>query len=104
MLELLEKVENKYKELTELLTDPAVLREPSRLQKVARERAGLEEVVQAAGRYRQVLTRMEEDEKLKSSSDRELAEMAKGELEELKPHWKHQRYNLNQKTGLLLSQ
>ena len=99
MLELLEKVENKYKELTELLTDPAVLREPSRLQKVARERAGLEEVVQAAGRYRQVLTRMEEDEKLKSSSDRELAEMAKGELEELKP----QRELLEEKLKLLLA-
>ena len=85
MLNLLEKVENKYKELTLLLTDPAVLGEPSRLQKIARERASLEETVQAAARYRHVLSQIEEDEKLKGAADRELAEMAKAELEELKP-------------------
>ena len=99
MLDILEKVENKYKELTELLSEPAVLSEPSRLQKIARERAGLEQVVQAAGRYRQVLSRLEEDEKLKHSSDRELAEMAKVELEELKP----QKEQLEQELKLLLA-
>jgi peptide chain release factor 1 len=98
MLELLEKVENKYRELTEQLSDPTVLSEPSRLQKIARERAGLEEVVQAAGRYRQILSRLEEDDKLKHSSDRELAEMAKVELEELKP----QKEQLEQELKLLL--
>jgi len=99
MLELIEKVENKYRELTDLLSDPAVLGEPSRLSKIARERAGLEEVVQAASRYRQVLAQIEEDEKLKSSSDRELAEMAKTELEELKP----ERQSLEEKLKLLLA-
>lgn len=99
MLDILEKVENKYKELTEQLSDPTVLSEPSRLQKIARERAGLEEVVQTAGRYRQVLSRLEEDEKLKHSSDRELAEMAKVEWEELKP----QKERLEQELKLLLA-
>ncbi len=92
-------MENKYKELTEQRSDPAVLAEPPRLQKIARERAGLEEVVQAAGRYRQVLSRLEEDEKLKHSSDRELAEMAKVEWEELKP----QKEQLEQELKLLLA-
>ncbi len=99
MLELIEKVENKYRELTDLLSDPAVLGEPSRLSKIARERAGLEEVVQAAGRYRQVLTQIEEDEKLKHSSDKELAEMARTELEELKP----QKQKLEEELKLLLA-
>ena len=70
MLDILEKVENKYKELTDQLSDPSVLSEPSRLQKIARERAGLEQVVQAAGRYRQVLLRLEEDEKLSTPPTR----------------------------------
>ncbi|MCI0329994.1 MAG: peptide chain release factor 1 [candidate division Zixibacteria bacterium] len=99
MLKLLEKVENKYKELTELLSDPTVLAEPPRLQKIARERAGMEETVQAATRYRQVLSQIEEDEKLKSASDRELADMAKAELEELKP----EKDRLEEKLKLLLA-
>ncbi len=99
MLELLEKVENKYRELTELLSDPTVLAEPARLQKIARERAGLEETVQAAGRYRQVLSRIEEDEKLRGVSDRELADMAKAELEELKP----EKDRLEEELKLLLA-
>ena len=99
MLELLEKVENKYKELTELLSDPTVLAEPPRLQKIARERAGLEETVQAAVRYRQVLSQIEEDEKLKGAADRELAEMARAELEELKP----EKLRLEEELRLLLA-
>ncbi|MGH8005233.1 MAG: peptide chain release factor 1 [Limisphaerales bacterium] len=99
MLELLEKIENKYKELTELLYDPVVLGEPSRLQKIARERAGLEETVQAAARYRQVLSQIEEGEKLKNAADRELAEMAKAELEELKP----KKERLEEELKLLLA-
>jgi peptide chain release factor 1 len=86
MLDLLEKIEEKHKELTQLLSDPSVLSDKNRYKKIAKEHNDLSEIVDLSAKYRKVLTSIQEDEKLsKESEDKDLAELAKSELEELYP-------------------
>jgi len=100
MLDLLEKVEERYKELTQLLSDPAVLSDRNRLRKIAKEHNELAEVVSLSAEYKKLLKTIEEDEKIsKESEDRELVELAKSELEEL--HSKKQEYEEKLKILLL---
>ncbi len=84
MLDLLEKVEEKHKELTQLLSDPAVLSDRNRLKKIAKEHSELSEIVSLSSKYRNLLRLIQDDEKIsKESKDRELIELARSELEEL---------------------
>jgi peptide chain release factor 1 len=84
MLDLLEKIEEKHKELTQLLSDPSVLSDKNRYKKIAKEHNDLSEIVYLSAKYRKILTSIQEDEKLsKESKDKDLAELAKSELEEL---------------------
>ncbi|MFQ6032470.1 MAG: peptide chain release factor 1 [Candidatus Zixiibacteriota bacterium] len=84
MLDLLEKIEEKHKELTHLLSDPSVLSDRNRYKKIAKEHNDLAEIVDLSTKYKKVLDSIEEDEKLsKESKDKDLVELAKSELEEL---------------------
>ena len=86
MLDLLEKVEQKHKELTELLSDPAVLSDKNRIKKIAREHRELSGIVSVSAEYRELLKQIKDDENIaRESEDRELVELAKTELEELYP-------------------
>ena len=84
MLDLLEKVEERHKELTEFLSDPKVLSDKNRYKKIAKEHNDLAEIVSLSSKYRELLKTIEDDEKIsRESKDRELVELAKSELEEL---------------------
>jgi len=84
MLDLLEKIEKKHEELTTLLSDPSVLSDKNRYKKTAKEQNALAEIVGLSSKYREVLKSIEEDEKLsKESEDKDLADLAKSELEDL---------------------
>ena len=84
MIELLEKILERYRELTLLLSDPQVLSDQNRYKKLAKEQSELSEIVELYSQLKQILKQMEEDEKVKSESrDKELIELAKSELEEL---------------------
>ena len=86
MLDLLQKIEERYKELTLLLSDPQVLSDSNRYKKVAKEYDELSDIMEIYKEYKKVLNSIEEDEKIKTTSkDKDLLEMAKTELEELKP-------------------
>jgi len=99
MIEILEKVQERYRELTLLLSDPQVLHDPNRYRKIAKEQAELTEIVELYSQLKQVLKQMEEDEKIKSGSqDKELVELAKAELEELE----EKKKKLEEKLKLLL--
>ncbi|MGB2697792.1 MAG: peptide chain release factor 1 [Candidatus Zixiibacteriota bacterium] len=99
MLELLEKIEEKQKELTQLLSDPKVLSDQRRYKKVAKEHKDFSEIIEIGSKYRKILKQIEEDEKIKSESeDKDLVELAKSELEELYP----QREKLEKKLKVLL--
>src|SRR4030066_1567544 len=99
MLDLLQKIEERYKELTLLLSDPQVLSDSNRYKKVAKEYDELSEIMEIYKEYKKVFNSMEEAEKIKSSSkDKDLLEMAKTELEELKP----KKEELEEKLKILL--
>jgi len=99
MLELLEKIEEKQKELTQLLSDPEVLSDQRRYKRIAKEHKDISETVEIGSKYKKVLEQIKEDEKIKSESkDKDLIELAKSELEELYP----QREKLEKKLKVLL--
>lgn len=84
MLDLLEKIEEKHKELTQLLSDPSVFSDKNKYKKIAKEHNDLVEIVDLSTKYKKVLKSIQEDEKLsKESEDKDLAELAKSELGEL---------------------
>jgi len=86
MLELLEKIEEKQKELTQLLSDPEVLSDQKRYRKVAKEHKDFSEIVEIGSKYKRILQQIIEDERIKTESeDKDLIELAKSELEELYP-------------------
>jgi peptide chain release factor 1 len=83
-LDLLEKIEQKHKELTQLLSDPSVFSDKNRYKKIAKEHNDLSEIVDLSTKYKKVLKSIEEDEKLsKETQDKDLVDLAKSELEEL---------------------
>jgi peptide chain release factor 1 len=77
----LETVARRFTELEHLLCSPAVLTDPSKLQKLNKERSDLEPVVRAFERWRDIDKRIAENREL--ASDPELGEMARAELPEL---------------------
>ena len=84
MLDILEKIEKKHKELTDLLSDPDVLSDKRRYKKIAKEHKDLSEIMELGSKYKRLINQIEEDEKIKNDSkDPELVELAKSELEEL---------------------
>lgn len=84
MLDILEKIEKKHKELTDLLSEPDVLSDKRRYKKIAKEHKDLSEIMELGSKYKRLINQIEEDEKIKNDSkDPELVELAKSELEEL---------------------
>ena len=81
MLERLDWVRGRYEELSMLLSQPEVVADQARWQRLLREHAQLEPLFQACGQYEQLLAqRSEVDEMLR---DPDLADMAQEELESL---------------------
>lgn len=83
MLEKLAALAEKFDQLTEQISDPAIIARQSEWQKLVRARADLEDVVMAYREFQSTVQSIEEAELLKA--DPEMAEMAKIELEELLP-------------------
>ena len=86
MLEQLEKIDQRFQELCNLLMDPNVTQDPAKYKDVAKEKSSLDKTIEKYHEYKKVLTTIEEGESLlKNDSDEELRELAELELEELKP-------------------
>lgn len=77
----LQAVARRFQELEHLLCSPAVLSDPSKLQKLNRERTELEPVVVAFAKLTDTTKKIAEDRQL--LDDPELAELARTELPEL---------------------
>ncbi|MDY7077393.1 MAG: peptide chain release factor 1 [Chloroflexota bacterium] len=94
MLERLNKVEERYEELTRLLADPAVAQDYERVAQYAKERADLDKIVTTYRAYRDTTEELEETKTLlNGDADPELQELARTEvaslqdrLEELEAH------------------
>ncbi len=84
LLDKLEGVLIRFKEVGQLITDPEVMSDMKRYVKLSKEYKELESVSDAAKEFRNALdTIAESKEILNSESDEELREMAKMELDEL---------------------
>ncbi len=89
LLEKLEEIENKYEELTKILSDPEIFSDYTKSQKYSKEQADLEEIVEKIREYKNILSNISEAEEIMSSEDddgmKELAEVELEELREKKP-------------------
>ncbi|WP_164667565.1 peptide chain release factor 1 [Virgibacillus doumboii] len=99
MLERLQSLEDRYNKLNELLSDPDVIGDTNKLREYSKEQAGLEDVVQAYGEYKDVTTQLDDAKTmLDDNLDEEMHEMVKMEIEELKEN----KENLEERLKVLL--
>ncbi|NLL17801.1 MAG: peptide chain release factor 1 [Clostridia bacterium] len=83
MLEKLQSLEDKYEELSRLLSDPEIIADQAEFQKHAKAHAALTDIVSAFREYKDTLKSIEgAKEILEEESDQELRELAEMELEE----------------------
>jgi peptide chain release factor 1 len=85
ILRKLDAIEQRFEELTQQLSDPAVASSGDRFKKVSRERASIEPTVNALRAYRKLVREIEDNEALLAEKDADLREMAKEELAQLRP-------------------
>jgi len=80
MFHKLDEVEDRFREVEGLLSDPAVLSDQKRFLALTREHAELAEVVAVYARYRKVSEELAGNRELLKDSDADLREMAKEEI------------------------
>jgi peptide chain release factor 1 len=85
VLRKLAAIEQRFEELTHLLSDPAVASSGERFKKVSKERASIEPTVNALRAWRKLVKDVEDNEALLAEKDAEMREMAKEELAQLRP-------------------
>jgi peptide chain release factor 1 len=84
MLDKLATIEKRYEEIEQLMADPEVSTEYSRVQTLAKELASLRDLVALAREYRKITTDLEDVRAmLRNESDSDLADLAKEELASL---------------------
>ncbi|MEM8534064.1 MAG: peptide chain release factor 1 [Chloroflexota bacterium] len=84
MFDRLERVEDRYEELSQLMAQPEVLSDHVRLQQIAREQREMEAVVTAYRQYRSIQQQIEDAKLLlNDGGDEDLRELAQQELDEL---------------------
>ncbi len=84
MFTKLESVERRYEELTHQMSQPEVISDQARFQKIAKERADLTELIESYREYKSVKKQLSDNrEILFGESDPALKEMAQSELPEL---------------------
>src|SRR5215510_14037498 len=84
MFDKLRQVEERYRELTRSLSDPAVISQQALYAKTAKAASELSEVVGKFEEYKQLLARLEEARHMAAEdADREMREMAQAEVAEL---------------------
>ncbi len=86
MLEQLEAIKQRRKEVEEKLSDPAVVTDMKQFTKLSKEYKDLEPVVDAYEEYKVILSNIDNNKEiLDTEKDEEFREMAKMELDELVP-------------------
>ena len=84
MLEKLSEVENRYREIESLMSDPAIATDYERVAELAKERSSLQDVVDAYRAYQKQAQELDEaKDLLASADDAELRELASLEIAEL---------------------
>ncbi|MCC6333767.1 MAG: peptide chain release factor 1 [Myxococcales bacterium] len=84
MIEKLDEVEQRFERLTAELSSPAVIADTARLQRVSKERAQLEQLVDTYRAWKKVRDEVRGNEELLEGPDAELKALAKEELPALR--------------------
>ena len=83
MFSRLKDIESRYRDLEQLLSDPAIVGKQGVYQKYAKEHSDLNCLVETFREYEKTNLRIEEDQALLRESDEELKEIAREELPQL---------------------
>jgi peptide chain release factor 1 len=86
MVERLDKMQSRSKELEEILMKPEVLGDSREYAKLAKEQSSLRQVVEAYEELNLLMKHIKEAEQMTKEKDPEMREMAEMELEELIPN------------------
>jgi len=84
MVDKLESLAAKYRELERELSTPEIFQDQERYIKIAKKHAELDEIVKAFELYKMLLREMAENQELSKDPDPELCEMALAEIVPLK--------------------
>lgn len=99
MQERLEKINKRYSEISQLLSDPQIFNDKGRLLQLTKEQKELGEIVNTFQEYKNVIDQIDGDRQiLAEETDKELLEIAEQELKELQ----RQQEVLDEKLKLLL--
>ena len=98
MLDKLHQVERRFEEVSGLLADPEVTKNPEELKRLGKEHSDLEPVVTAFRRWRELDGRLAEAEVLLGDPDQEMRDLAREEIDKLK----HEREETENELRLLL--
>ena len=84
MLDKLQALEYKFEDLSHMISDPEIINDQARWQKLIKEHSGLEQIVENFRSYKEVLQGIEDSKAmLEDDIDREFEDMVKAELTEL---------------------
>jgi peptide chain release factor 1 len=84
MWDKLEKIDNRYEEIDRQMADPAIAADPKELQKLAQEKAAIDDVVSIYREYRAVEKSLEETRAmLRVEQDEEMTVLVKQEVADL---------------------
>jgi peptide chain release factor 1 len=87
MLSKLQNIEDKYNELTQLLSQPDVIADPNQYQKYAKAHSDLAPLVDKYREYNETVRQLQDaQEMLQEEQDKEFREMLEQELAELQEH------------------
>ncbi|MBI3931170.1 MAG: peptide chain release factor 1 [Chloroflexi bacterium] len=91
MWDKLEQIDKRYRELEEQIATPEVTSDPKQLQKLAQERAGIEDVVTKYREYKATSKSLAETKTiLNERQDEEMTELVKQEIEKLESQLENQ--------------
>jgi peptide chain release factor 1 len=95
MLDQLERVEKRYQELNEQIAVPEIASNPKQLQKLAQERANIENVVTKYREYKKAIKELEDVKSMHVvGGDDGMTELVKEEIEKLESQLGHQLQEL----------
>ena len=83
MLDKLQELTDKQRELESLLSDPSVMSDMDKWQRLQREHAAMMPLVEKINEYQRICRSIDDDRELLNSDDAEISELATTELKEL---------------------
>lgn len=84
MFDKLQALEDKFEDLSHMISDPEIINDQAKWQKLIKEHAGLEQIVENFRGFKEVLQGIEDSKAmLEDDIDREFEDMVKAELTEL---------------------